>query len=62
MTPKEMTAPLTGTLDGTPLAEFRMALIVSMHCWGGTSLVEGAYDVLRQIRAQHKEGREWPVN
>ena len=55
MTPKEMTAPFKGTLDGSPLAEFRMALIVAMHCWSGTSLIEGAYHVLREVNTPRRE-------
>ncbi len=51
MNPRDMTGPISSA----PITEFRMALIVAMHCWPGTSLVEGAFAILDQVNTQHKE-------
>ena len=54
MSPRDM----TNLLGSKPVTEFTMALIVAMHCWRGTSLIEGAFYYMDQARCwpQHKEG------
>jgi hypothetical protein len=34
--------------------EMKAAMIVAARTWSGTSIVDGAFDVLRQVYSQHE--------
>ena len=40
------------------MSEFEMAMIVSMRFWPGTSIVEGAYEIMAQMRRYHAHCKE----
>ena len=40
------------------MSEFDMALRIALRYWPGTSMVEGAYEIMGQMQAQHREPSE----
>jgi hypothetical protein len=37
------------------MTELQMAMILAQTCWPGTSITEGAYEIMRQVRKTHPD-------
>ena len=41
--------------DRQPMPELQMAMVVARHIWRGTSIVEGAFWWMEEVRRMHPE-------